>query len=159
MARPREIRRLAFQALYQLDARQGRDAEEIRATLDDEDGFKPGERNKAFATATAAWEHRTEADAATLELAPEWPAHRQAAIDRSILRLAYFEMTRGGIAPKIIVNEAVELAKSFSTERSPAFVNALLDKILKRLLAAEAQDTEPQTHEPTQEPHNAEAGE
>ena len=136
MAKPRDIRRLAFQALYQLDARQGRDAEEIRATLEEEEGFRPGERDGAFATARAAWEHRAEADAATLELAPEWPAHRQAAIDRTILRLAYYEMTRGGVPPKVIVNEAVELAKRFSTERSPAFINALLDKILKRLLAA-----------------------
>jgi transcription antitermination factor NusB len=139
MAMPREIRRLAFQTLYQLDARQGADVEEVRATLEDQDKFRPKERDRAFATAAAAWEHRAEADAAMVELAPEWPTHRQAAIDRTILRLAYYEMTRGGVAPKIVVNEAVELAKSFSAEKSPAFVNALLDKILKRLPASEPQ--------------------
>lgn len=137
MALPREIRRLAFQTLYQLDARRGGDTEEVRATIEEEEGFGRGDRDRAFATAAAAWEHRAEADAAMVELAPEWPTHRLAAVDRTILRLAYYEMTRGGIAPKIIVNEAVELAKSFSTERSPAFVNALLDKVLKRLGAAE----------------------
>ncbi|HZW08514.1 MAG TPA: transcription antitermination factor NusB [Phycisphaerales bacterium] len=136
MAQPRDIRRLAFQALYQLDARQGRDADEVRAWLDQDEEFRPAERDRAFALAAGAWEHRAEADAATAELAPDWPAHRQAAVDRTILRMAHYEMTRGGAPPKAIVNEAVELAKTFSTERSPAFVNALLDKILKRLAPA-----------------------
>ncbi|MEO0715978.1 MAG: transcription antitermination factor NusB, partial [Planctomycetota bacterium] len=44
------------------------------------------------------------------------------------------EMTRTETPPKAAVNEAVELAKRFSTEKSPAFVNALLDKVLKRVL-------------------------
>lgn len=134
MAQPRDIRRIAFQALYQLDARQGRDAAEVRASLEVEGGFTPGELDRAYALATAAWEDRARADAATLELAPEWPAHRQAAVDRSILRLAHYEMMRGQTPPKVVVNEAVELAKAYSTERSPAFVNALLDKILRRLV-------------------------
>ncbi|MBK7405286.1 MAG: transcription antitermination factor NusB [Phycisphaerales bacterium] len=135
-AQPRDIRRLAFQVLYQLDARQGRDAEEVLNLLGEQDGFSPAEVKKAFTVASAAWAGRAKADAATVELAPEWPAHRQAAVDRSILRLAYYEMTEGGIPPKVVVNEAVELAKLYSTERSPAFVNALLDKILKRLAPA-----------------------
>src|SRR5690606_12979542 len=96
MALPREIRRLAFQALYQLDARGGADAADVRASLEDEEGFRAAERARAFETALGAWEHRGEADGVMRELAPEWPAHRQATVDRAILRLAYFEMTRGG---------------------------------------------------------------
>jgi N utilization substance protein B len=57
-------------------------------------------------------------------------------VDRAILRLAHFEMTSGKTAPKIVVNEAVELAKRYSTERSPSFINALLDKVLKEVLPA-----------------------
>ena len=136
MALPREIRRLAFQTLYQLDARNGGDAEEVRSGIDEHESLKPAERERVFALATGAWEHRGEADAAMLELAPDWPAHRQPAVDRTILRLAYYEMTRGGAAPKMVINEAVNLAKSFSTERSPSFVNALLDKIMKKLSTA-----------------------
>ena len=90
----------------------------------------------SLSRALRAWEHRAEADRVTAELAPDWPAHRQAAVDRTILRLAHEEMTRGDAPPKVVVNEAVDLAKQFSTERSPAFVNALLDKILKRTMAA-----------------------
>lgn len=138
MALPREIRRLAFQTLYQLDARGGADAADVRASLEDEEGFRAAERARAFETALGAWEHRGEADGVMRELAPEWPAHRQATVDRAILRLAYFEMTRGGVAGKIIINEAVELAKTYGGEKSPGFVNALLDKAFKRLPPAEA---------------------
>ena len=52
------------------------------------------------------------------------------------MRLAHFEMTSGRTPPKVAVNEAVELAKSFSTERSPAFINGLLGKVLKRVLGS-----------------------
>lgn len=135
MATPRDIRRLAFQALFQLDARGTVDADDIRQSLDENPDFKPADRDAAFEMASAAFAHRAQADAAMKELAPTWPAHRQAAVDRAILRLAHYEMTRGGVHPKIAVNEAVELAKDFSTDKSPGFVNGLLDKILKQVLA------------------------
>ncbi len=76
-----------------------------------------------------------EADAEFSRLAPAWPSHRLAAVDRAILRLAHFEMSSGRTPPKVAVNEAVELAKEFGTDRSPAFVNGLLDKVLRRVLA------------------------
>lgn len=133
MATPRDIRRLAFQALFQLDARGVIDSEDIRQSLEENPDFKPADRDKAFALANAAFAARAKADAAMLELAPTWPAHRQAAVDRAILRLAHYEMTAGGVAPKVAVNEAVELAKDFSTDKSPGFVNGLLDKILKQV--------------------------
>ena len=61
---------------------------------------------------------------------------------RAILRLAHYEMTATDAAPKQVVSDAVELAKHFSTDRSPAFVNALLGKVLKRVLAARRIPTE-----------------
>ena len=165
MATPREIRRLAFQALYQLDARTGAagdaasgkkpapidEPEAVLAGLltDPEDAettaarYTAAEIKKAFVMANAAFAHRTEADAFMTEAAPGWPAHRQAAVDRAILRLAHYEMTSGRTEPKVVVNEAVELAKEFSTEKSPAFVNALLDKVLKRLASAPRPDSAP----------------
>lgn len=133
MATPRELRRHAFQVLYQIDARNGGDLDEVRHALDDVEELRPAERDRVFDLATNAWTHRTDADAEMLKLAPEWPAHRQPVVDRSILRLAHYEMTRGGVPPKTVINEAVNLAKSFSTERSPSFVNALLDKIMKNV--------------------------
>lgn len=140
MATPRDIRRLAFQALFQLDARGEGEAEGIRAMLreigeEDPAEFTEAEMEKAFGLALEAYRGRREADEEATRLAPTWPAHRQPAVDRAIIRLAHHEMTAGGINPKIAVNEAVELAKRYSTERSPAFVNGVLDKILKRVLA------------------------
>ena len=52
-------------------------------------------------------------------------------VDRNILRLAYFEMASGQTPPKVAINEAVELAREFSTQKSPAFVNGVLDKIMR----------------------------
>ena len=136
MATPRDIRRLAFQALFQLDARGTVDSDDIRQSLAENPDLKPTDLDKAFELATAAFTHRAEADAVMVELAPTWPAHRQAAVDRAILRLAHYEMTRGGVPPKVAVNEAVELAKNFSTDKSPGFVNGGLDKVLKRVSTA-----------------------
>jgi transcription antitermination protein NusB len=135
MATPREVRRLSFQALFQLDARGDDDLDAVRSSLESAGDFEKREIEKALRTAYEAFQNRAAADAAMLELAPGWPAHRQAAVDRAILRLAHYEMTLGGISPKVAVNEAVELAKEFSTDKSPSFVNALLDKILKKVLA------------------------
>lgn len=141
MSSPREIRRLAFQALFQLDAAGARseaDLDAVRAGLSDRDEVSEAHRARALDLAWGAYQARGVADKEMLALAPLWPAHRQAAVDRAILRLAHFEMTSGRTEPKVVVNEAVELAKEFSTEKSPAFVNALLDKVLKRLSAATA---------------------
>ena len=169
MATAREIRRLAFQALYQLDARAGtvgavaraggdisevtteHDAAAVLAGLldDPEDPtssasrYTAAEIKKAFLMASAAFADRAAADAFMTEAAPGWPAHRQAAVDRAILRLAHYEMTRPEAErthPKIVVNEAIELAKAFSTEKSPAFINGLLDKLLKQVLGDAAEE-------------------
>lgn len=134
MARPREIRRLAFQMLFQLDARGG-ESGSMEPSGQEAEGMTAADFRKAGELAQGAYQAREKADREMDALAPGWPAHRQAAVDRSILRLAHFEMTSGRTAPKIAVNEAVELAKEFGTEKSPAFVNGLLDKVLKRVLA------------------------
>jgi len=149
MASPRDIRKLALLALYQLDARKGDDAESIRSSLDDvltleDEGlhfsdlktdFTDAQRDQAFDLARKAYEHREITDVELNELSTDWSVNRMPVVDRSILRLAYYEMTaiEGG-QPKAAVNEAVELAKVFSTEHSPGFINAILDKVLKRVL-------------------------
>lgn len=143
MASPRDARRLAFQTLFQLDARGESEADSIRASVltareDDPAGLTEADAARAFDLALAAFRARRRADADTQALAPTWPAPRQPAVDRAIIRLAHYEMTATDANPKVVVNDAVELAKQFSTERSPAFVNGVLDKILKRVLAERA---------------------
>jgi transcription antitermination protein NusB len=64
-----------------------------------------------------------------------WELHRIAAVDRNILRLAIFEMLhRSDIPPVVSINEAVDIAKKFSTEDSGKFVNGILDRIRAELL-------------------------
>ena len=136
-------RRLAFQLLYQLDAIvTPPDAAAVDAFVVNALGRVEGLGPMAVAGIEAfvrdAYNARAGADAEFLELAPEWPTNRLAAVDRAILRLAHFEMVSGRTPSKIAVNEAVELAKHYSTEKSPAFINGLLDKVLKRLEPAAA---------------------
>lgn len=133
---PRSLRRLGFQTLYQLDARANEygASDAVLSSLENAEGFTERDRAAAFELASAAFEAREHADAEFGELAPTWPARRQAPVDRAILRLAHFELTQTNAPAKAVVNEAVELAKSFSTEKAPSFVNGLLDKVLKRVL-------------------------
>ena len=58
-----------------------------------------------------------------------WNLSRMPVVDRCILRLACFEIMHTSLAPTIVINEAIELAKTYSTEHSGSFVNGLLDKI------------------------------
>lgn len=136
MATPKDIRKAALQALYQLDARGDADADAVRASLDDEEiALRPAERDRAMDRARRAFADRAVADSAVATYAGDWPAHRQPAIDRAILRLAYFELKEGALEPRVVISAAVDLAKEFSTEKSPRFVNAILDRVAKALSA------------------------
>ena len=88
-------------------------------------------RRDAMRLASDAWAARESSDSWIGRLAPQWPPKRQPGVDRSILRMAVHELTSGQTPPKVVIDEAIELAKSFSTEQSPGFVNAVLDSVLK----------------------------
>jgi len=80
-------------------------------------------------------EHRNEADEVIKKHAKNWELHRMAAVDRNILRLAIYEMLhRDDIPPVVSINEAVDVAKKFSTQDSGKFVNGILDKVKGELL-------------------------
>lgn len=144
MASRRTIRELALQLLYLIDARRD-DADEAvtfasaQAPLADEELvtaerlFDDEQRATAEAMARGAWAMHVQADDIATELAPGWPTSRQPAVDRAILRLAWYEMASATTPAKAAINEAVELAKRFSTDRSPAFINGVLDKMMRRL--------------------------
>ena len=82
-----------------------------------------------------ALEHRAELDAQIVKHAKNWDLARMAAVDRNILRLALFEMMyRDDIPPVVSINEAVDIAKKYSTQDSGKFVNGMLDKVKGELL-------------------------
>jgi N utilization substance protein B len=80
-------------------------------------------------------EHRERLDAEIQKYAKNWSLHRMAAVDRNVLRLAAYEMLfREDIPPIVSINEAVDIAKKFSTHDSGKFVNGILDQIRKELM-------------------------
>jgi len=125
----RDARRCALQELYQRDA--GNMDEWLSGSLGDEGEERASEhaRQDGSRLASAAWDARHDADLEIGRFTPEWPIHRQPAVDRNVLRLAWWEMTRGGVPAPIAINEAVELAREYGAEKSPAFVNAVLDRV------------------------------
>jgi transcription antitermination protein NusB len=80
-------------------------------------------------------EHRSQLDEVIKKHARNWDLHRMAVVDRNILRLAIYEMLyRDDIPPIVSINEAVDIAKKFSTEDSGKFVNGILDKVKGELM-------------------------
>jgi N utilization substance protein B len=65
--------------------------------------------------------------------AEHWRMDRMPAVDRNILRLAVYEMTRGGTPPPVAIDEALELARKFSNEESVQFVNGVLDAVRREI--------------------------
>jgi N utilization substance protein B len=134
MPKRRDIRRLAMQVLYQIDTIGLLDREVILDGIDpDYDG--PEVCVQAVDLALEAWACHDGADKEVAQLAPDWPTHRQPPVDRAILRLAYYEMSSGRSPVKVAINEAIELAKQYGAEQSPAFINGILDKLAKVIAA------------------------
>lgn len=153
----RTERRYALMALYQFDSGLAGDVDAVRDALEsaselDESGELPDltvaaarveARDPEVAAARAesiqagldfaslVWEHRLDADRAVKPFTAEWPVHRQPIVDRNVLRLGWYAFTHGGDSVALAIDEAVELAKTFSTEKSGAFVNAVLDRAAK----------------------------
>jgi N utilization substance protein B len=76
---------------------------------------------------------RDEVDARIASHARHWRVERMAAVDRNVLRLAAYELIHTDTPDSVILNEAIELAHNFGTERSPAFVNGVLDAVARAL--------------------------
>lgn len=78
--------------------------------------------------------YQTELDALLQPIAPEWPIDQIARMDRIILRIGAYELIHEkGTPPKVVINEAVELAKGFGGENSSKFVNGVLGTLLRNL--------------------------
>lgn len=77
-----------------------------------------------------------ELDAILQPIAPEWPIDQIARVDRTILRMALYELKESGdvVPPKVAINEAVELAKAFGSDNSSKFVNGVLGTAYRTLV-------------------------
>lgn len=81
-------------------------------------------------------------DASLQPIAPEWPIDQIARIDRAILRMGLYELLHSAdtVPPKVVINEAVELAKSFGSDNSSKFVNGVLGTAFRTLIEGGSND-------------------
>lgn len=132
MGMRRRGRELALQMLYQYEL-AGNDIETILTSFEELQQAPPPIREFAAALASGAIGKRDEIDAKLAEQADNWRLDRMAAVDRNILRLAMYELLFApDTPPAVVIDEAVEIAKRFGSERSSQFVNGVLDGFLHR---------------------------
>ncbi|MBA7618687.1 Transcription antitermination protein NusB [subsurface metagenome] len=127
-------RELAMQGLYQLDA-QGPDLLEHLGEFFVDNSPDDFVRKLAADWCKGTWENLTQCDELITASTIKWQLSRLSFVDKSILRLAVYQLKFcEDIPPKVVINEAIELAKKFSTTQSPAFVNGVLDAVLKKIV-------------------------
>lgn len=129
----RQARIIALQALFEIDMTNHDPAMVLAERFADKELPPEGE---AFARVlvTGTLEHQQEIDALIERVAPEWPVEQIAGVDRAILRLATYEIVFSGqTSPKVVINEAVELAKLFGSDSSRRFVNGALGALVAQL--------------------------
>lgn len=133
VAKKTKARMAALQALYELDLADHPLGEILQARSED---LALDEMQYKFAQRLAEGVRKTwtQLDELISRHAPEWPLDQVAVIDRNILRLALWEIAFYRETPlKVVINEAVELAKLYGTDSSPRFVNGVLGSLVESL--------------------------
>ena len=129
MGARREGRELALQTLYSMDL----NPLEMRTTLQlFRENVKANATVRAFAEelVTGVLSRKEEIDRLIEEKSKNWMISRMGKVDLNILRLAVYELSyRQDIPKNVTLNEAIEVAKKFGTEESPAFINGILDEV------------------------------
>ncbi len=148
MGERRRAREAALQILYQLEFE----------TAEPESAWRSFWRSKRAPEATreySRWlvrgilENRDELDAAIQKISKHWRIARMGLVDRNILRLAAFELSHAKpTAPAIVINEAIEIAKKYSSPEAAVFVNGILDALRRGLQAADPAPREEEHAEP-----------
>lgn len=127
----REARELALRMLFQLDVGKQPVEEVIEGALA-QSVLEGANRKFAEILVRGTLEHLTDIDNSIRALAADWALDRQAAVDRNILRLTSYEVLYMPESPvAAVVNEAVELAKKYSTAESGRFVNGILGALAR----------------------------
>jgi transcription antitermination factor NusB len=134
MGKRRKARELALQLLYQLDVQ---DESSPEPYLDEFWARHPVDvevRDFTEALIRGTKVHEAKIDEMISQYAENWEIERMAVVDRNILRQGIFELLwEEGVPPKVAINEALEVAKKFSTQESSRFINGVLDRIHKEL--------------------------
>lgn len=133
----RSAREKTLQALYEVEVGGSELQEAFENSILGKE-LEGDSRRFAQTLLTGTWEERESSDRLIAKFVRDWKLERLAIVDRIILRLAVFEMRDEENTPhEVIINEAVELAKLYSSDKSASFINAILDSISKELKGQE----------------------
>ncbi|MBQ2412014.1 MAG: transcription antitermination factor NusB [Anaerotignum sp.] len=126
----RSARKNAFFLLFQMDFSEAAEFEQVKEFFFAEKEEPVEEADKAFilSEVEGVHEHMAEIDGLIEQSAKGWDLSRMNKVDLAILRLAVYEMKYGETPIGVAINEAVELAKKFSSDEAPAFINGVLGK-------------------------------
>lgn len=131
-----------MQTLYEWDFRPQGDLSEIKKR--NIDNYQE-DADKVYIdlTINETIKHLKEIDGLIIKAAPEWPIEQISAIDKTILRIAIYELLHSDeVPPKVAINEAVELGKTFGGENSSKFINGVLGTVYRQSGKYNPQDDE-----------------
>ena len=137
MTKRRKGREIALQFLYQLDLQGEHDAGPHAPDFWAQHPLDEDVRTFADAIVRGATTRQRQIDDIIARYTEHWDLDRMAAVDRNILRLAVYELGwRSDTPPKVVINEAIEIAKKFGTRESGRFINGILDRVHRELRPA-----------------------
>jgi transcription antitermination protein NusB len=135
-------RSIAMQSLYEWDFNGKKPSALEKIVEKNLEEFGPGLEDKEF-----VWQiingvvgHLKEVDEIIVKAAPEWPLDQITVVDRNVLRIGLFELmyeNKDEVPPKVAINEAIELAKTFGGESSGKFINGVLGTVYNELIKEE----------------------
>ncbi len=130
----RKAREMALQVLFQLDYQTVDIADALEFVCSEHVNMSNDVKQYALEVATGTSNNLDDIDSIIVNQSTDWKIERMNGVDRNILRMAIFEMNFGRetIAPNVVINEAIELAKTYGTEDSGRFINGVLGNLVKR---------------------------
>jgi len=127
----RKARELALKALYMVDIQGDQDTKTMRRFWEDQPA-KSRVRLRAKELFEGILEHLEDIDRRITAASDHWRLERMSRVDRNVLRLATYEILHlPDVPPQVSIDEAVDIARRFGDNRSPDFVNGVLDRIWK----------------------------
>ncbi|OGB89182.1 transcription antitermination factor NusB [candidate division WOR-1 bacterium RIFCSPHIGHO2_01_FULL_53_15] len=132
MAKRTTARRLAMQALYQAESANIGIDEALENIFSAEEKLFGETKSFAEKLAREAWADRADSDKVIEEFAIDWPLERIGKVDRGILRLAVHEIRSKETPASVVADEAVELAKKYSSPEAAKFINGILGSYLRK---------------------------
>lgn len=128
-SRRHKAREVALQMLYQKDLNPDATSDEIREQVQEELTDEPLSRF-AWSLFMGVMESRSAIDKQVNAVAANWSVSRMPATDRNVIRMGAFELLNTDTPAGVVIDEALELAKSFGGANSVAFVNGILDRLI-----------------------------